>query len=52
VIRSQRSPYATSLLGAGTVHHINRVTSHCGKKSEYFRGQTTVKSIAGIPIGA
>jgi hypothetical protein len=25
VIRSQRSPYGTSLLGAGAVHHINSV---------------------------
>jgi hypothetical protein len=24
VIRMQRSPYGTSLPGAGTVHHINR----------------------------
>jgi putative ABC transport system substrate-binding protein len=35
VIRSQRSPYATSLLGAGTVHHINRVTSHRGKTASF-----------------
>jgi hypothetical protein len=37
VIRMQRSPYGTSLPGAGTVHHINHVAFGRGGTGVHFR---------------
>jgi len=48
VIRSQRSPYGTSLLGAGAVHHIKPGLPPWGPHVRFRRVQTLVHE--GSPL--
>jgi len=47
VIRSQRSPYATSLLGAGAVHHIRLGHGGMSALSPFYPQLRTLLGVVG-----
>ena len=48
MIRSQRSPYGTSLLGAGAVHHIRLGRSGMSALSPFYPHVWTAPSWQGL----